>query len=588
MSLKRIAVIDYDKCFPNKCNWICQKKCPINRAGKECISQDAEKNKAIISEELCTGCGICPKICPFGAITIINLEADFGEPIHSYGQNSFRLFRIPVPRKGQVVGILGKNGIGKSTSFAILSGQLPPNLGNVEEEGSYKKAVQKFKGKELSEIFSKIQKNEQKVSVKPQAVDQIPSFHKGNVQELLEKINPENYSNAVRELKLEKRKIDQLSGGELQKVAVAAAALKKAGTYFIDEPSSYLDIKERLRTAGFIRGMVQDNKKIMVIEHDLILLDYLSDTVHLMFGEPGVFGAVSNIRPTREGINTYLEGYLKDENYRFRKRPIIFEEKGIRDSLQQTKLMSWPNFQIKQGNFVLNAQKGELKTNESIGIIGPNGIGKTTFVKTLAGLLVPGDGKLPQKIPVAYKPQYVEPIKEMTVEEFLKQKWTEEIQESKHLLIEPLDLPKLYEKKLETLSGGELQKVAIAGTLGTNAPLILLDEPSAHLDVEQRLLVAKTIRHIMSAFNKTVLIVDHDLLLIDFVSDRLLLFDGEPGMKGNVAGPMPMEEGMNGLLKNLGITLRRDPNSKRPRINKPGSVKDTEQKKTGQYYYTKA
>jgi ATP-binding cassette subfamily E protein 1 len=296
---------------------------------------------------------------------------------------------------------------------------------------------------------------------------------------------------------------------------------------------------------------------------------------------------VSSVHPTREGINQYLEGYSKEENYRFREKPITFLDKSARDIKKQTPLLTWPSFDVKQGTFTLHAEAGTIHTNQSIGILGPNGIGKTTFVKTLAGMLIPTQGNLPQKIPVAYKPQYVEPVSNMSVEEFLHTRMSTASREAKHLLVEPLHLPSLYEKQLDTLSGGELQRVAIAAALGSDAPLILLDEPSAMLDVEQRLLVAKTIRNIVDVQEKTVLVVDHDLMFMDYVSDRLLLFEGEPTLRGKVRGPLGMEEGMNGLLKQLDISVRRDQSTKRPRVNKPGSVKDSEQKKAGDYYYTK-
>ncbi len=588
---QRIAVIDHDKCFPDKCGWLCQRKCPVNRVGKDCITQNTEKIKAVISEELCTGCGICPKICPFGAITIINLDIPLEEPVHQYGENSFRLHRLPIPRNNAVVGMIGRNGTGKSTAFNILSGIVIPNLGKWNEKGDYAKIKERFKGKELHAVFDKIESKQLSVSIKPQHIEKIPRAFTGSVRELFQSINREKTDSILQTLELEKiaeRKLPQLSGGELQKVAIGAAALKHAQLYFIDEPSSYLDIRERLRIAGFLRGLVNENTAMLAVEHDLILLDYLSDYVHLMYGEPAVFGVVSNSRATREGINTYLDGYAKDENYRFRANAIHFEEKASREVKKPLPVLHWPNFTIEQGTFSLHAESGTLNQNEVIGILGPNGIGKTTFVKTLAGLLTPKEGPLPASIPVSYKPQYLEAPEGMTVQEYLDANVGKEFMISKHLLVEPLHLPALFEKQMDQLSGGELQRVAIASALGKDVPLILLDEPSAHLDVEQRLQVAKTIRSLADTQKRTILVVDHDLLFMDYVSDRLLLFEGNPGTQGKVRGPMSMEQGMNGLLSQLGITLRRDPDSKRPRINKPGSVKDVEQKRANEYYYTKA
>ena len=140
-------------------------------------------------------------------------------------------------------------------------------------------------------------------------------------------------------------------------------------------------------------------------------------------------------------------------------------------------------------------------------------------------------------------------------------------------------------KRICDLSGGELQKVAIAECLSKDAEMYLLDEPSAYLDVEQRLRVSKVIRDFIEIKGKSALVVDHDILFIDYISDRLLVFEGEPAIKGIVKGPYEMEEGMSKFLSNLNITMRRDPESQRPRINKEGSVKDREQKKEGRLYY---
>ena len=149
----------------------------------------------------------------------------------------------------------------------------------------------------------------------------------------------------------------------------------------------------------------------------------------------------------------------------------------------------------------------------------------------------------------------------------------------------PLELEHLLEKRIDTLSGGELQRTAIAGCLSQDADILLMDEPSAHLDVEQRLNATKAIRSIVNTKNISALIIDHDLVFLDYLADRIMFFDGVPSEKGIANTPFGMEEGMNALLKSLGITLRRERNG-RPRINKLDSVLDREQKKKGNYYYS--
>ncbi|HEY6405184.1 MAG TPA: 4Fe-4S binding protein, partial [Nitrososphaeraceae archaeon] len=106
----RVAVLDEDLCQPRKCSLECIVYCPVNKTGGECITQRETDGKAVISEDLCTGCGICVKKCPFDAIVIVNLAKELGtEKIHQFGINSFRLYRLPLPKKGYVVGLIGRN-----------------------------------------------------------------------------------------------------------------------------------------------------------------------------------------------------------------------------------------------------------------------------------------------------------------------------------------------------------------------------------------------------------------------------------------------------------------------------------------------
>ena len=581
--VKRIAVIEKEKCNPSGCgDFLCIRVCPINRTGEECIVK-GDDGKPVIYENMCTGCGICPNRCPYDAISIINLPSELeSEPIHRYGENGFHLFNLPIPIFGKVVGILGKNGIGKSTALKILAGMLKPNFG--KEEASWDELIEYFKGTEAQLYFEKVKKEEIVVSYKPQQVELIPKTTKGTVYEVLSKVDEKNEVNKIMEdldlIRVKDRDISKLSGGELQRVAIGATVLKKANLYVFDEPTSFLDIKQRIKVSKFIRSLADSDTAVLVVEHDLIILDYMTDLVHIMYGKEQVYGVVSHPLTTKTGINVYLSGYMKEGNIRFRDSKLKFEKRLAFHEGEKEMLTSWNGIIKKLGTFNLKATAGEVHRKDVIGVLGENGIGKTSFVKILAEEEKADSGKVEEKVKVSYKPQYIDSSSKALVANVLK-----EAMKYKNQIITPLNMAGLLMRQVNQLSGGELQRVAIALCLSREADLYLLDEPSAYLDVEQRLLISKVIKDFMEMKGKTAIVVDHDLLFIDYLSDRVMVFEGEPALHGEMYGPFGMQEGMNKFLEDLGMSFRRDPESNRPRANKLGSQLDQKQKKENKLYY---
>ena len=169
----RVAVLKEDNCQPKKCNDECQTFCPPVRNGQECIIMDEKTGKPHISESLCIGCGICINKCPHDALIIEQLPSELEtDLIHKYSMNGFRLFRLPTPSKDSVVGILGPNGMGKSTAINALSGRITPNLGDwLNKEPDWDEIIESLPRGELRDFLVSVQKGEIKIAVKPQNVD---------------------------------------------------------------------------------------------------------------------------------------------------------------------------------------------------------------------------------------------------------------------------------------------------------------------------------------------------------------------------------------------------------------------------------
>ncbi|NIP61591.1 MAG: ribosome biogenesis/translation initiation ATPase RLI [Nitrosopumilaceae archaeon] len=589
----RVAVLDKELCQPKKCGLECIKYCPVNKSGADCITLNDEIKKAQIDENLCNGCGICVKVCPFDAITIVNLASELSaDKVHQYGMNSFRLYKLPTPKKGSVVGLLGRNGMGKSTVINILSGNLKPNLGNFQDPPDWDDILKYYSGTELKSHFEDIRDDKIRASIKPQQVHQIAEAFNGNGKELIEKYDEREVSSQlIKDLGLENainHNLRELSGGELQRIAVATAAAKDAEFYFFDEPSSYNDVFQRASVAKTIHSLSALGKSVMVVEHDLTFLDYLSDFIEVLYGEPSAYGIVSNVLATKVGINVFLDGYLPGENVRFRDKQFTFEATSSSEEfLDETKIITYPRLEKKIDNFSVSIEAGEVRKGEILGIMGANALGKTTMMKMIAGVEKPDSGKIDKKVKISYKPQYLKNDADIEVIKMLDKANDKPIEGSteEEQIIEPLKIKKLYNKSLNHLSGGELQKVAVASCLLQKVDLFALDEPSAFLDVEDRIAIAKFLQKFVRSYGKSAIVIDHDLQLMDLISDRVVIFEGTSGIEGKASTPMKKSEAMNRFLKSLSITFRRDEKSLRPRVNKIDSRLDKEQKTVGNFYY---
>lgn len=596
--LTRVAIVNADKCKPKKCRQECKKSCPVVRMGKLCIEVSPTDKIAFISEELCIGCGICVKKCPFEAIGIINLPSDLEKhTTHRYSANSFKLHRLPMPRPGEVLGLVGTNGIGKSTALKILANKQKPNLGRFVNPPDWEEILLYFRGSELQNYFTKILQDDIKAIIKPQYVDNIPKAIKGTVQGILDRKQEAGNLALICDMldltPVMDRSIEDLSGGELQRFACAVVCVQNADVYMFDEPSSYLDVKQRLKCARAIRGLLKQSNYVVVVEHDLAVLDYLSDYVCCLYGVPGAYGVVTMPFSVREGINVFLEGFVPTENLRFREMRLSFkvsETAEVEEEHSRTIHYTYPHMTKQMGGFSMTIEAGDFKDSEIVVLLGENGTGKTTFIRMLAGLLKPdGEATVPE-LNVSYKPQKISPKFEGSVRMLLHGKIRDTyLHPQFHTdVMKPMLMDAIMDQPVTLLSGGELQRCALTLCLGKPADIYLIDEPSAYLDSEQRLVAAKVIKRFILHAKKTGFVVEHDFIMATYLADRVIVFDGVPSINTLAHAPQTLLTGMNKFLQQLEITFRRDPSNFRPRINKFASIKDQEQKKSGNYFFLDA
>ena len=604
----RIAIINKERCKPAKCSLECKKKCPVENSAekKVCIDVNKQSKKAIIAESICIGCGMCVRVCPFGAIKIVNVPTNINkEIIHRFGPNTFKLHRLPMPKRGQIVGIVGSNGLGKSTILNILGNKIAINFGDFMNPPDLKKTLDYFRGSELQDYF----KMKKKVVIKQQFVDLIPKFVARlngitdkefqkcgtTVMEYIKKTNNPQIENILEQFQLNhlaNRDLNCLSGGELQRFACAYVCASEADVYMFDEFTSFLDIKQRLSVSDKISNLCRENNYLFVVDHDLSILDYLSDSVCILYGEPAGYGIVSAPFGVGHGINIYLNGYLPTDNLRFRDEPFVFDKKLLIDTQNNDITYKYSTMTKTLDEFKLVIEGGEFTTSNINVLLGENGVGKTTFIKLLSGTILPDTngereeggitGPFSRGFVVSYKPQNLKSQLEGRVSDLIGNKLGDPTFISQ--VLKPIDLERLLDKDISNLSGGELQKVMIALCLSKNAEIYLIDEPSAYLDAESRIIVSKILKRFIANNKKIAFVVEHDMLMVTYLADKIIVFDGVPGIKTVARKPDDVVKGMNLFLENIGITLRRDTSNNRPRINKKDSVKDKEQKQKRNYY----
>lgn len=510
-----------------------------------------------------------------GAIRLIRLPDESGTPIHQFAENGFRLYNLPEISPDKIIGLLGPNGVGKSVSMDIISGRLRPNL--AQSDASIRAVLEQFRGTVLHQHLLQVFDQELSVSYKIQRVEQLQQ-QDIVVKKFLSDV-PEELISALGILHVMSRRTGVLSGGELQRVLLARHIAADAQLYVFDEPSTYLDVKQRLNTAKLIAGI--QSGSVFVIDHDLTILDMCSDQIHVYYGDPSAFGYVSDSLSVREGINQYITGYLRSHNIAFRKKPLEFSQETQQETGSATTLLEYSALSKNLETFNMEVSSGQIRRKEVVAVFGENALGKTVFAKLLAGVLTADSGNVDSKT-IAYKPQHIK-ASSVRVEDFIDAHIDMTDVFFKKLIRQAFGLDMVYDQTLESLSGGQLQKLAITYCLSQDAQLYVLDEPSAYLDVEARLRLSSLLKEFVAKKDTSILLIDHDLLLLANIAQRGIVFSGTPGIQGTASQPMHIRDALNVFLSSIDVTFRVDRQTSRLRANKPGSQKDIAQKTTGMY-----
>ena len=417
--------------------------------------------------------------------------------------------------------------------------------------------------------------------VKPQYVDQIPKAVRGpdkTVKTLIQsRASLGNAKDVVKVLELGHlmdRDVGLLSGGELQRFAIGTVCVQKADVYMFDEPSSYLDVKQRLSAAQIIRTLVRDNDYVIVVEHDLSVLDYLSDYVCVLYGKPAIYGVVTMPYSVREGINIFLDGHIPTENLRFRDESLTFRiAEAVDDfAIDKSRAFVYPKMEKALGSFNLRIDSGEFTDSEIIVMMGENGTGKTTFCRLLAGAIKPDSKASIPEMRISMKPQTITPKFEGTVRQLFFKKIKQSFLSPQFQtdVVKPLKLDDFIDQEVKNLSGGELQRVAIVLALGLPADIYLIDEPSAYLDSEQRIIAARVIKRFIMHSKKTAFVVEHDFIMATYLADRVIVFDGEPGIDAHANKPESLVTGCNSFPQESGRDFPTGPHQLPPSYQQAG------------------
>lgn len=457
-------------------------------------------------------------------IQLENVTKYYGERL-IFRDVSFRVF------DGEKVGIVGKNGAGKSTLLKIMTGAEPFDAGTI---GGLRAEDLGF-------------------------VEQTPHFTAATLLDEMLTVGGEKFMArkilfglGFSEAELEKNP-NHFSGGESAKISLAKALLNEPRILILDEPTNHLDIY----AIDFLEEFVKNYRgTVIAVTHDRHFLQNCVEKILDMEGGratlyPGNYEKFIRLKAERHAAE--LKAYEKqqeeiaklEEFVRRNKAGVKSKQARGRQTLldRMERLEKPPSTEtaaiklhdaaesanrvliLERVNFkgIIENFSAELFKGEKVGLIGKNGVGKSTLLKIIVGELKADSGeiKIGNRVKIGYLSQGHEELNEnrTPLEELNYEFGLTEGQARSELARLNL-FANVVEKPIVDLSGGEKTRVALTKLILTGANFLILDEPTNHLDLPAR----EAIEAALQDFDGTILIVTHDRYLLDKVTTRILEF----------------------------------------------------------------
>ena len=452
--------------------------------------------------------------------------------------------------EGQTVLLCGASGSGKTSIIRLING-LIPHYYSGELEGNVTVAGHDIKKTELHELAGTVGTVFQNPRSQFFSVDTDGEIVFGPENIGLEpKEIKSRMNDVVAEMNLDEilgRSIFDLSGGQKQRIACASVAALLPKIILLDEPSSNLDFDSIELLRGIITEWKRQGKTIVISEHRLWYLKDVADRVIY----------VENGRLAKEWSGEDFTSLKEDEVKKYKLRPIVLEEELIRQirgdaapsvceiqSAIELKdfyfsykrrpyLLVKKKFKESDGDLLnLNIPELKLPQGKVIGLVGPNGTGKSTFLRCLCGLEGDCKGKIVSD-GVTYKGRQRLKLCYMVMQDINHQLFTDSVKSEVMLsmkeeddkrcdeLLNRLGLIEYKDIHPMALSGGQKQRVAIASALASDAKILLFDEPTSGLDYSHMEKVAELLQQLANA-GSTVIVSTHDPELISECRDFVL------------------------------------------------------------------